>query len=82
MKVIASAGTNEKVEYMKRLGADVAFNYNVTPVADVLREHGPLDLYWDNVAGPTLEAAIDNLTVHGRIIVSLTVVGPGTLPSR
>ncbi|KAJ7477164.1 hypothetical protein B0H11DRAFT_1293397 [Mycena galericulata] len=69
MKVIASAGTNEKVQYMKRLGADVAFNYKVTPVSDVLRENGPLDLYWDNVGGSQLEASIDNLTVHGRIIM-------------
>jgi NADPH:quinone reductase-like Zn-dependent oxidoreductase len=30
MKVIASAGTDEKVEFMKSLGADVAFNYKTT----------------------------------------------------
>ncbi|KAJ7477177.1 hypothetical protein B0H11DRAFT_1864861 [Mycena galericulata] len=68
MKVIASAGSNDKVEYMKKLGADVAFNYKVTPVSDALRENGPIDLYWDNVGGSQLEAAIDALTVHGRII--------------
>ncbi|KAJ7672838.1 hypothetical protein B0H17DRAFT_1083540 [Mycena rosella] len=69
MKVIASAGTNKKVEHMKRLGADVAFNYNMSAVSDFLREHGPLDLFWDNVGGSTLEAAIEHLTVYGRIIM-------------
>ncbi|KAJ7227450.1 hypothetical protein GGX14DRAFT_419629 [Mycena pura] len=69
MKVIASAGSNEKVEYMKKLGADVAFNYKTSLVADILRENGPLDLYWDNVGGSHLAAAIDALTVSGRIIM-------------
>ncbi|KAJ7432400.1 hypothetical protein FB451DRAFT_1111698 [Mycena latifolia] len=69
MTVIASAGTDDKIDYMKSLGADVAFNYNTTLVSDVLREYQPLHLYWDNVGGSTLEAAIDHLTVHGRIII-------------
>lgn len=69
MKVIASAGSDDKVEYMKRLGADIAFNYKSIPVAEVLREN-PLDLYWDNVGGSQLEAAIDALKVHGRIVAS------------
>ncbi|KAJ7638420.1 hypothetical protein FB45DRAFT_902792 [Roridomyces roridus] len=67
MKVIASAGSDDKVEYMKKLGADIAFNYKTTPVAEVLGEN-PLDLYWDNVGGSQLEAAIDALKVHGRVI--------------
>ncbi|KAJ7172186.1 hypothetical protein C8R46DRAFT_894918 [Mycena filopes] len=69
MKVIASAGTDEKVEYMKRLGADVAFNYRTSAVSEVLRQNEPVDVYWDNVGGNTLEDAIEHLTVFGRIIV-------------
>ncbi|KAJ7436047.1 alcohol dehydrogenase [Mycena latifolia] len=69
MELIASAGTDDKIDYMKSLGADVAFNYNTTLVLNVLREHQPLHLYWDNVGGSTLEAAIDHLTVHSRIII-------------
>jgi NADPH:quinone reductase-like Zn-dependent oxidoreductase len=42
LKVIASAGADSKVEYMRSLGADVAFNYKTTPIAQVLEEHGPL----------------------------------------
>jgi len=59
MKVIASAGSEEKVAIMKQLGADVAFNYKTTATKDILAKEGPIDVYWDNVGGETLEAAID-----------------------
>jgi len=44
LKVIASAGSEEKVAYMKSVGADVAFNYKTEDTAKVLAEHGPLDM--------------------------------------
>ena len=70
MKVIASAGSDDKVEFMKtELGADVAFNYKSTSTAAVLKEHGPVDIYWDNVGGETLEAAIEYAALRGKIVV-------------
>ncbi|KAJ7493565.1 hypothetical protein FB451DRAFT_1348613 [Mycena latifolia] len=69
LKVIASTGADAKVEYMRSLGADVAFNYKTTPIVDVLKEHGPLDLYWDNVGGETVEAAIEYSRLHARLIM-------------
>ncbi|KAJ7908844.1 hypothetical protein B0H13DRAFT_2495239 [Mycena leptocephala] len=69
LKVIASAGADSKVEYMRSLGADVAFNYKTTPIAQVLEEHGPLDLYWDNVGGETIEMAIEYSRLHARLIM-------------
>ena len=45
LKVIASAGSEEKVEFLKSIGADIAFNYKTTNTDKVLREHGPLDMY-------------------------------------
>lgn len=69
LKVIASAGADVKVEYMRSLGADVAFNYKTTPIAKVLQEHGPLDLYWDNVGGETVEIAIENSRLRARLIM-------------
>lgn len=85
LKVIASAGSDAKVDYMRSLGADVPFNYQTTPVSNILREHGPINLYWDNVGGETLEAAIEYSAVHGSVIVSspalyLVDVDPETLP--
>ncbi|KAF8843267.1 NAD(P)-binding protein [Paxillus ammoniavirescens] len=68
MKVIASAGSDEKVEFMKEIGADVAFNYKTTKTSEVLAKEGPIDLYWDNVGGESLEAALDAAAKHARFI--------------
>lgn len=45
LKVIASAGSDDKVKFMKNLGADVAFNYKTTKMEEVLAKEGPLDMY-------------------------------------
>jgi NADPH-dependent curcumin reductase CurA len=44
LKVIASAGSEEKVKFMKEVGADVAFNYKTTSTHKVLEENGPIDV--------------------------------------
>ena len=44
MKVIASAGSDEKVKFMKEIGADVAFNYKTTSTSDILEKEGPIDM--------------------------------------
>jgi NADPH-dependent curcumin reductase CurA len=70
LKVIASAGRDDKVEFLKELGADVAFNYKTTKTEDVLRQHEYIDIYWDNVGGETFDTTIAHMALHGRIIVS------------
>jgi NADPH-dependent curcumin reductase CurA len=47
LKVIASAGSEEKVKFMKEIGADVAFNYKTTDVREVLAKEGPIDMCVD-----------------------------------
>ncbi|KAF8904154.1 hypothetical protein CPB85DRAFT_1538295 [Mucidula mucida] len=69
LKVIGSAGSDAKVQFMKEIGADVAFNYKTTDTLEVLKKEGPLDVYWDNVGGSTLDAAIESMKDFGRIIV-------------
>lgn len=50
LKVIASAGSDEKVAFAKLLGADVAFNYKTKSTKTVLEELGyGIDIYWDHV---------------------------------
>lgn len=44
LKVIASAGSDEKVKFMKEIGADVAFNYKTTSTREVLEREGPVDM--------------------------------------
>ncbi|KAJ7682244.1 hypothetical protein DFH06DRAFT_1289783 [Mycena polygramma] len=68
LKVIGSAGTDAKVEFMRSIGADVAFNYKTTPATVALKEHGPLDLFFDNVGGEQLDAALENMNMNGRVI--------------
>jgi hypothetical protein len=69
-RVIGSAGSAEKVAYVRdELGFDAAFDYHDGPVAERLQEHAPdgIDLYFDNVGGEHLEAAITALRRNGRI---------------
>lgn len=44
VKIIASAGSAEKVQIMKDVGADVVFNYKEQDTNKVLKEHGPIDM--------------------------------------
>ena len=68
-KVIGSAGSTDKVARVRELGFDEAFDYRETPVRDGLHEAAPegIDVYFDNVGGDHLEAAIDALTPFGRV---------------
>jgi NADPH-dependent curcumin reductase CurA len=67
-KVIGSAGSAEKCAWLTdELGFDVALNYKDAPIARQLRPHGPVDVYFDNVGGDHLEAAIGAMADFGRI---------------
>ncbi|KAJ8689346.1 hypothetical protein PTI98_013374 [Pleurotus ostreatus] len=68
MKVIASAGTDEKVEYLKSLGVDVAFNYKKEGYSSFLAKNKPFQVYWDNVGGEALEAAIEHIEPFSHIV--------------
>ncbi len=68
--VIGSAGSPEKVKYVtEELGFDAAFDYHDGKVADLLANAAPdgIDVYFDNVGGEHLEAAIGALNQHGRV---------------
>lgn len=67
-RVVGTAGSAEKVAWLTdELGFDAAVNYKDGPVGRQLREHAPFDVYFDNVGGDHLEAAIFHLADHGRI---------------
>ncbi|MFE9380476.1 NADP-dependent oxidoreductase [Streptomyces sp. NPDC006855] len=68
-RVIGSAGSDEKVKLLvEEYGFDAAFNYRNGPVRDQLKAAAPdgIDVYFDNVGGEHLEAAITSLNLHGR----------------
>ena len=69
-RVIGSAGSPEKVAWLTdELGFDAAFNYKDGPVAEQLAAAAPdgIDVFFDNVGGDHLVAAIGAINVHGRI---------------
>ena len=71
-RVVASAGSDEKVAWLRdELGVDAAFNYRSGPLPELLREAAPdgIDVYFDNVGGDHLEAAIGALRRFGRVAI-------------
>jgi NADPH-dependent curcumin reductase CurA len=85
-RVIGSAGSAEKVAFLREeCGFDGAFNYKDGPVLEQLQLIAPdgIDLYFDNVGGESLEAALAILRLHGRIIACGSISGynaKGPLP--
>ena len=71
-KTIGSAGSDDKVNYLiNELGFDAAFNYkSAASVANALEVAAPdgIDIYFDNVGGITLEAALDQANDFSRFI--------------
>lgn len=71
-RVIGSAGSATKIKYLTEdLGVDTAFNYKeVTDITAELGDHAPdgIDVYFENVGGEHLEAAIQHMNDYGRVV--------------
>ena len=69
-RVVGSAGSLAKIEWLRELGFDEAFDYRERPVRAALAEVAPegIDVYFDNVGGDHLEAAIGALHTYGRVV--------------
>ncbi len=68
--VIGIAGTDEKCQWLKdELGFDATVNYKTEPVFKALKAVAPqgIDVYFDNVGGDILEAALFRMNNFGRI---------------
>jgi NADPH-dependent curcumin reductase CurA len=77
-RVIGSAGSADKVQFLlQECGFDAAFNYKTRPVLEQLNAAAPdgIDVYFDNVGGESLEAALSALRVHGRIVACGSISG-------
>ena len=72
-KVIASAGGPEKVKFLKEeLGVDVAIDYKATPdLTAALMAAAPegIDVYFENVGGEHLEAALNAAAPYARFAI-------------
>lgn len=90
-RVIGSAGSAAKIAHLtEKLGFDVAFNYRDGDVGLQLADAAPagIDVYFDNVGGEHLQAAIARLNVRGRVAMCGAIssydidtppAGPGNL---
>lgn len=73
LKVIGSVGDDKKLDFiLKELGFDAGFNYKKEKPADALARLAPdgIDIYYENVGGEQLEAAINAMKPFGRISMS------------
>ena len=71
-RVIGSAGSEEKVRWLREIGFDAAFNYRAANVLEQLRGAAPdgIDVYFDNVGADHLDAALVMLNQYGRVAMS------------
>jgi len=72
MHVVGLTGSDEKCKWIKEeLGYDAAINYKKENIHTALKQHCPkgIDVYFDNVGGEILEAALNLVNVHARIVM-------------
>ena len=70
--VVGSTGSADKAAWLKdEVGLDAVINYKETPIRKALEEATPkgIDVYFDNVGGDHLEAALRRINTLGRIPV-------------
>lgn len=72
-RVVGSAGSQEKVDWLTdEVGVDAAFNYKeVGKLIPELKKHCPdgIDIYFENVGGEHLEAALHLMNNYGRVVM-------------
>jgi NADPH-dependent curcumin reductase CurA len=70
--VVGIAGGKDKCDYLKNeLGFDATIDYKSENIFDAVKETCPkgIDVYFDNVGGEILEAALSRLRMHARIVI-------------
>ena len=71
-RAVGIAGGPAKCEWVvKELGFDACIDYKAGPVKDALKEHCPkgIDVYFDNVGGEILDAALARLARRARVVI-------------
>jgi len=75
--VIGTCSSDDKVEFLKKLGCDRVINYKKEDLNSVLRKEYPkgIDIVYESVGGDTFEICVNNLAVFGRLIIIGMVSG-------
>jgi alcohol dehydrogenase len=77
--VIATAGSDEKLEKVKKLGADATINYNTTDFSEEVKkitDNKGVDLIFDQIGASVWENNLKSLKMKGRLLL-IGVVGGG-----
>jgi hypothetical protein len=70
--VVGSTGSDDKAAWLRdEVGLDAVINYKTQPIKKALEEATPngIDVYFDNVGGDHLEAALRRMNTLGRVPV-------------
>lgn len=69
LRVVGIAGSDEKCAWLTSLGVDAAVNYKTETVYKALRKSCPdgVDIYFENVGGPMLDAVLGCINIGARI---------------
>ncbi len=70
-RIIATAGSAEKVAALKKLGADAAVNYKTDDIAAAVKAFAPagVNVYWETVREPDFAKIVSYLAERGRIVL-------------
>lgn len=85
LTVIGSVGSDEKLDFItKELGFDGGFNYKKESPADGLKRLAPqgIDIYFENVGGEHLAAALDAMKEDGRVVCCGMIEGYNCAPEK
>jgi NADPH-dependent curcumin reductase CurA len=76
-RVVGIAGGREKCDYLTSIGFDAAIDYKADNVMTRLRETCPagIDVFFDNVGGRILDAALMHLAMHARVVICGSISG-------
>ncbi|WP_299620670.1 NAD(P)H-quinone oxidoreductase [uncultured Tateyamaria sp.] len=75
-RVFATAGSEEKCQACRDLGAEVAINYRDADFVEVLQAEGGADLILDMVGGPYIPRNLKALADDGRLVQIAFLQGP------
>ncbi len=76
-RVMTTAGSDEKVQICRKLGANPVVNYRKGNIDEALARFGDIDVWWENLREPDFERAVTHLAHRGRMVV---MAGRGAKP--
>jgi NADPH2:quinone reductase len=70
-RVIATAGSKEKCDRVRSLGADVVINYKEQSISDVVKHDAPkgVNVFWETRREPDFDLAVDLMAPRGRMVL-------------